>query len=220
MGGSAKQLKPHNNLPGIGGNSFNPLQNSPGPGIPSPMKMPGMPGGSFNPMDQLRQLPGMGGGGGDQGGGDPAQQQQYINMRAAQENGTETPQMEIQRLMAGMPNLPQQAPAGPQAMAKMPGMPGAAGMPSGGAMGNAGGAVQGGAPMPIDRMMQMAGAAAQAPAAPAGPQFGGPQDLSGTAASGDMMPTRAGGGRKAYAAQMNPQQAAKMAAKLGGGGRG
>jgi len=198
MGGSAKQLKPHNNLPGMNGNSLNPLKVSPGPGIPAPMDMPGMPGGSFNPMTQLRQLPGMGGGGQD----------------AVQE--------EAQRLRAGMPaQMPGQLPAGMMqaGMDAMQGMQSADKMqrlgsaPVSSLMGGAQTAMAGGAP-------QMPAAPVLDPASQIAQGLGGAQSLAGTAAANEFTPGRGtggGGGRKAMQQALNPRQAAKMAAKLGGG---
>jgi hypothetical protein len=227
MGGRAQQLKPHNNLPGMGGNSLNPLQN-----LPKPGQMPGL-GGQFG-AGGGGYLPGFGGGGGGDGGGgeDQKRTEAMMNMRAAQENGTETPQMEAQRLMAGMPNLPQQA---VQAMQKQGAQSAlAGGMPPGGGMGSAGGGLPGqqindwlrnnpGGAAGASTLMGGAGGAAGAPQMPTAPAalpnqiaqgLGGPQAMS-AAAMGNAPAA-------VHGKKLNPGQAQKMAGMLGGapsGGR-
>jgi len=144
-----------------------------------------------------------------------------MNMRRAQENGTETPQMEAQRLMAGMPNLPPQA---VQAMQKQGAQSAlAGGMPPGGGMGSAtpGGYVP--PQLPISTLMGGAGGAAGAPQMPTAPAalpnqiaqgLGGPQAMS-AAAMGNAPAA-------VHGKKLNPGQAQKMAGMLGGapsGGR-
>jgi hypothetical protein len=210
MGGSAKQLKPHNNLPGMGGNSLNPLQN-----LPKPGQMPGL-GGQFG-AGGGGYLPGFGpgGGGGGDGGGDQQRTEAMMNMRRAQENGTETPQMEAQRLMAGMPNLPQQQQA-VQAMQKAPGMAGAMGGAPG--MGGMGSAAPGGYIPPPSAPMMGSQTAQAGPALDPNAQIaqglGGPQAMS-AAAMGNAPAA-------VHGKKLNPGQAQKMAGMLGGapsGGR-